>query len=209
MMQYFSTILDWYMANINYWTVTLLMSIESSFLPLPSEFVIPPAGWKAAQGEMNIFIIVLCAVTGSCIGASFNYCLALWLGKPIIYKLADTKLAHLMLINREAVQKAENYFIRYGKSATFIGRLVPAVRHLISIPAGLSKMNFRDFIIYTAFGSAIWNAILAVLGYFLYTQKELLNKYFQELWTICLVLGIIFIIYVLIKTFLFTKKRKQ
>ena len=167
-MEVFTDITDWYMSNINYVTVTLLMTVESSFIPFPSEIVVPPAGWKAARGELNIFLVILCGIAGSIIGAVFNYYLALKLGRPLVYRLADTKAAHMMLINSESVQKAENYFNKYGRISTFIGRLIPGIRQLISIPAGLVRMNMRDFIFFTALGSAIWNIVLAVLGCFLY-----------------------------------------
>ena len=138
---YFNSVIDWYMANINYFTITLLMTIESSFIPFPSEVVIPPAAWKAAQGELNVYLVVLCGILGSLLGAIFNYYFALLLGRKLVYSLADTKIAHLMLINRSSVEKSERYFLKYGNSSTFIGRLVPAVRQLISLPAGLSKMD--------------------------------------------------------------------
>ena len=114
-MEFFTDITDWYMSNINYVTVTLLMTVESSFIPFPSEIVVPPAGWKAARGELNIFLVILCGIAGSIIGAVFNYYLALKLGRPLVYRLADTKAAHMMLIDSESVQKAENYFNKFDK----------------------------------------------------------------------------------------------
>jgi membrane protein DedA with SNARE-associated domain len=196
----FSTIIDWYMANINYFTVTLLMAIESSFIPFPSEVVIPPAAWKAAQGELNVYLLVCCGISGSLIGAIFNYYVALLLGRKLIYSLADTKIAHLMLINEKSVEKSEHYFLKYGKSSTFIGRLVPAVRQLISVPAGLSRMNFKAFLFYTTLGSGIWIVTLAALGYCLYTQKELLKRCYQEVCWVLVVVGILFMIYLVWKT---------
>ena len=139
---------------------------------------IPPAAWKAAQGGMNIFLITLCGATGSVIGAMFNYTLARFLGRKVIYALASTKVAKLMMIKPESVEKAENYFLRYGNVSTFIGRLVPGIRHLISIPAGLAKMNIRNFMFFTFVGAAIWSSVLAALGYFLYSQKEMLEEYY-------------------------------
>jgi membrane protein DedA with SNARE-associated domain len=201
MSEWFSTIVAWYMAHINYGTVILMMSIESSFLPLPSEVVIPPAAWKAAEGAMNPFLIVLCGILGSLIGALFNYFFARTLGRVIIYRLADTKLAHLIMINKESVEKAEAYFIKFGNSATFIGRLVPGIRHLISIPAGLAKMKLTDFVFYTALGAGIWTAILTALGYLIYSQQELLEKYYAELSYALLGLGIVFIIYLIYRSY--------
>jgi len=206
MADFFAPVIDWYMSHINYFTVTLLMTIESSFIPFPSEIVIPPAAWKAANGELNIFLVTLCGIAGSLLGAIFNYFLALFLGRKIIYSLADTKIAHLLLINREGIQKAENYFIKYGNISTFIGRLVFAVRQLISIPAGLSGMKLKPFIFYTSLGSAIWSSILAALGYFLYSQKALLEKYYSILTNIFIVVGFLLVVWIVIKVFFIKRK---
>jgi membrane protein DedA with SNARE-associated domain len=195
----FSSVIDWYMGNINYFTITLLMAIESSFIPFPSEVVIPPAAWKAAQGDLNAGLVVLCGVMGSLLGAVFNYYFALFLGRKLVYSLADTKIAHLLLINRKSVEKSERYFLKYGNSSTFIGRLVPAVRQLISLPAGLSRMDIKAFVFYTALGSGTWTTILAALGYYLYTQKELLNRYYAEIWWILVAMGVLFLVYLVLK----------
>jgi len=197
---YFNSVIDWYMGNINYFTITLLMTIESSFIPFPSEVVIPPAAWKAAQGELNVYLVVLCGILGSLLGAIFNYYFALLLGRKLIYSLSETKIAHLMLINRQSVEKSERYFLKYGNLSTFVGRLVPAVRQLISLPAGLAKMNMKAFLFYTTLGSGIWTIILAALGYYLYTQKELLNRYYEEIWWVLVVVGVLFLAYLVVKT---------
>ncbi|HOF55727.1 MAG TPA: DedA family protein [Prolixibacteraceae bacterium] len=197
--QFFSTIIDWYMAHINYWTITLLMAIESSFIPFPSEVVIPPAAWKAAEGDLNVFLVVFFGTVGALIGALFNYCFALYLGRAIVYRFAESKVGRLMLLSRQGVEKAEAYFVRHGKSSTLIGRLVPAVRQLISLPAGLARMKLKDFILFTVIGSATWNIILAAMGYFLYTQKEILHRYYTELSWAMVVLGVMFIIYLVFK----------
>jgi membrane protein DedA with SNARE-associated domain len=162
---------------------------------------VPPAAWKAAQGDLNIFLVVLFSTIGCVLGALINYFLAKTLGRKIIYSLVDTKIAHMMFINRHSMEKSEKFFIKYGKSSTFIGRLVPGVRHLISIPAGISLMNLRDFILYTFIGSAIWNGILAALGYFLYTQQELLKQYYRDITIAVLILFVIFLIYLAAKIF--------
>jgi len=203
---WFSFMASWYMAHINYGTLVLMMAIESSFLPLPSEIVIPPAAWKAAQGLLNPFLIVLAGTVGSLIGAMFNYLLALTLGRPIIYRLAETRLAHMMMIDSKKVENAENYFLKYGKSSTFVGRLIPGIRHLISIPAGLSKMKVTDFILYTVLGAALWTSILTILGYSLYTQKDLLQKYYSELSYLLLALGVLFVVYLVYRGF---RKKKD
>ncbi|MCB8995572.1 MAG: DedA family protein [Bacteroidales bacterium] len=204
--EFFQTISAWYMAHINYGTITLLMAIESSFIPFPSEIIIPPAAWKAAQGELNVYLVFLFSTFGAMIGAIFNYYVALFFGRKIIYSLANTRLANIMLITPEGVEKAEDYFRKQGKISTFIGRLVPAIRQLISIPAGLSKMKLRDFIVYTMLGAMIWNAILTALGYFLYTQKDILEKYYHELSLAFMVLGLLFVVYLVYKAFSFKKK---
>jgi membrane protein DedA with SNARE-associated domain len=201
MLEFFQTITDWYMNNINYFTITVLMAIESSFIPFPSEIVIPPAAWKAAQGDLNIYLVVFFGTLGALIGAIFNYYIAYYLGRKLIYSFANTKLAHLLLIDAKGVEKSEKFFIKNGKISTFIGRLVPAIRQLISIPAGLAKMGLRDFLLYTTLGSLIWNVILALLGYFLYTQKELLDLYYKEVSITFLVLGVLVVIYLMYKAF--------
>ncbi len=203
----FRALADWYMANMNYGTITLLMAMESTFIPLPSEIVIPPAAWKAADPSsgLNLGLVIFFGTVGCVLGALFNYFLAYFLGRKIIYGLADSKYARLFLVKRESVEKAEAYFIKHGRSSTFIGRLVPGVRHLISIPAGLAKMNLKDFILFTFIGSAIWNSCLALLGYFFYTQKDRLNEYYKELSIAVLVVGVIFVIYLIIKA---RKKKK-
>jgi membrane protein DedA with SNARE-associated domain len=204
------TFIEWYMGNITYGTVALLMAVESSFIPFPSEVVVPPAAWKAAQGQMNVFAVVAAATAGALIGAIFNYCLALILGRPLMYRLADTKWAHMLLIKRESLEKAEAYFNKYGRSSTFIGRLVPAVRQLISLPAGISRMNLPTFLLFTMLGSGLWNVILAILGYFLYSQKEVLEKYYSALSLACLALGAAFVLYIILKSFVWkTKKAVQ
>ena len=165
------TVVDWYMANLNYFSVMLLMTVESSFIPFPSEVVVPFAAFKAAEGELNIFLVVLFSSLGAMLGAFINYYLALWLD-GLVYKFAESTLGKMCLLSREKVEYAEKYFVKHGKASTFIGRLVPAVRQLISIPAGLSRMRIRDFTVYTLAGASIWNIILAVIGYFMYSMKD-------------------------------------
>lgn len=196
MMEFFQTLFDWYMANMNYFTIALLMAIESTFIPLPSEVVIPFAAYKAAQGSLSIYGVVFFGTFGALSGSLFNYFVSRYLGRPLVYKFADTRFAHLLLVTSEKVQHAENYFVRNGKSSTFIGRLVPGIRHLISIPAGLAKMNLGDFVIYTSIGAGMWNIILAVVGYYAYSIKDQILHYIAY---ILLVLGVGFIIYLIVK----------
>ena len=159
--------IQWCLEHLNYWTITLLMTIESSFIPFPSEVVVPPAAYKAATGELNIWLVVFFSTLGAVFGALINYYLALWLGKPIVYKFANSRFGHMCLINQEKVETAEKFFNKHGVIATFIGRLVTVVRQLISIPAGLAKMHIGKFIAYTALGAGIWNSVLAALGWYL------------------------------------------
>ena len=200
----FSSLLDWYIQNMTYLAITILMAIESTFVPLPSELVLPPAAWKAAQGDMNLFLIILVASVGCVLGATFNYVLSRTLGRTIIYGLADSKAAKFFFINREKLQKAENYFVENGNTSTFVGRLVPGIRHLISIPAGLAKMDFKKFLFYTFTGSFLWNTILSLLGYFFGKNQEVLMAHFHQLKWVALGVGILFVLYLVL-----VKNRKK
>jgi membrane protein DedA with SNARE-associated domain len=205
-MELFRTLLDWYMANLNYFTIALLMLIESTFLPLPSEVVIPFASYKAAQGDLNIFGVILFGTLGALTGSLINYTLAYYLGRPIVYKFAESKAGKLFLLSKEKVEHAESYFIRNGKTSTFIGRLVPGIRHLISIPAGLAKMNLRSFMFYTFVGAGLWNIILAIIGYYIY---DLRDKIFPYLDNVLYIFGAIFIIYLVIRGIQRKRKGKR
>ena len=164
----------WVLENLNYWVVTLFMAIESSFIPFPSEVVVPPAAWKAmADDSLNIFLVIVFATIGADLGALVNYGLSRWLGRPIVYKFANSCLGHMCLIDEEKVKNAEEYFRRHGAASTFFGRLVPAVRQLISIPAGLSGMKIAPFLLYTTLGAGLWNTVLALMGYGIYRYTDL------------------------------------
>ena len=209
---------SWYSDHMNYGSIVALMTIESSFIPFPSEIVIPPAAYVASEEEstlhvtnsyfFNVVLIVLFGTIGAILGAIINYLLSMWLGRAIIYKFADSKLGHLCLLNREKVEKAEAYFNERGKISTFIGRLIPAVRQLISIPAGLSRMHFGSFLLYTFLGAFIWNSILALLGYIAGGNKELINEYSHELSVAILVLLGAVILYFVVKKVITLSKRK-
>ena len=201
---------SWYMDNMNYGTITLLMTVESSFIPFPSEVIVPPAAYKASQqgSDMNIILVVIFATIGALIGSFFNYFLALWLGRPIIHKFADSKLGRMCLLSSEKVQKAEDYFVKHGKSSTFIGRFIPGIRQLISLPAGLAKMPLLPFVIFTSLGAGIWNIILAVMGYLAHGQADLINKYSKEMAYAMLVLGVLFVLYLLYNGFIKKEKKK-
>ncbi|MCM1448994.1 MAG: DedA family protein [Clostridiales bacterium] len=178
-------IFNWFMDNASYLMVFWLMVVESSFIPFPSEVIVPPAAYLAtslmiadsATGtDMNIYMVVIVATLGAIVGAVINYLLSMWIGRPIIYAFADSRLGHACLLSREKVEHAEQYFDKHGAVSTFIGRLIPAVRQLISIPAGLARMNIAKFILYTGLGALVWNIILALLGWWLgmsYTRDEL------------------------------------
>lgn len=157
----------WCLGHLNYWTILLFMTIESSFVPFPSEVVVPPAAWLAANGHngLNIAGVVIVATVGACLGALINYGLAVLLGRPIVYAFARSRWGHICLINEEKVMQAEKYFDKHGAVSTFFGRLIPAVRQLISIPAGLARIKLSTFVLFTALGAGIWNLVLAIIGY--------------------------------------------
>ena len=200
---------SWYMEHINYGTITLLMTIESSFIPFPSEVVVPPAAYKASQedSDLNIIFVVIFATIGAMICALINYYLALWLGRPIIYKFADSRLGKMCLLSSEKVQKAEDYFVKHGNMSTFVGRLITGIRQLISIPAGLARMSLLPFVFYTALGAGIWNILLAVTGYIAHGQADLIDRYSKEVSYILLGLGALFIFYLFYSGFI--KKNKK
>lgn len=197
--------IQWCIENLNYWTVTILMMIESSFIPFPSEVVVPPAAYMAAAGELNIYLVVLFATIGADMGAIINYYLARWIGRPLVYRFADSRIGHMCLLDGKKVDTAEKYFARHGAISTFIGRLVPAVRQLISIPAGLARMKFTTFIFYTTLGAGIWNAILAVIGYSLHSvvpSEELMEhveRYSHEIGYVFLALAAMIVIFLVYK----------
>lgn len=201
--------IQWCLDHLNYWTITLLMAIESSFIPFPSEVVVPPAAYKAAVGdELNVYLVVLFATIGANIGALINYFLAYWLGRPIVYKFANSRFGHMCLIDEAKVQHAEMYFDKHGALSTFIGRLIPAVRQLISIPAGLARMKLSTFLLYTTLGAGIWNAILATIGYYLSTvpgietEEQLLAKvteYSHELGYVFIAVGVFVVAFLIYK----------
>lgn len=160
-------LIQWVLEHLSYWVIVVFMAIESSFIPFPSEVIVPPAAWLAAAGgDLNIVLVVASATLGAVIGALVNYGLALWLGRPIVYAFAGSRLGHMCLIDAQKVETAEQFFDRHGAVSTFVGRLIPAVRQLISIPAGLARMGLPRFILFTTLGAGIWNTVLAALGYY-------------------------------------------
>lgn len=196
------SLIDFVLFNLNYWWVFVFMTIESSFIPFPSEVVVPPAAFLSMTPDspMNILLVVLVATLGADMGALINYYLAKCLGRPIVYKFADSRIGHMCLIDRAKVEHAEAYFREHGAASTFFGRLIPAVRQLISIPAGLAGMPLRSFLLYTTLGAGIWNSVLALLGYIIYriypassTQQvaDLAKGYSHEIGYVILALAVV------------------
>lgn len=196
------SLIDFVLFNLNYWWMFVFMTIESSFIPFPSEVVVPPAAFLSMTPDspMNILLVVLVATLGADMGALINYYLAKWLGRPIVYKFADSRIGHMCLIDRAKVEHAEAYFREHGAASTFFGRLIPAVRQLISIPAGLAGMPLRSFLLYTTLGAGIWNSVLALLGYIIYriypassTQQvaDLAKGYSHEIGYVILALAVV------------------
>lgn len=208
----------WFVENANYLFVFVFMLIESSFIPFPSEVVVPPAAYLACANPdsgMNVYMVVVMATAGALCGAFVNYYLSLWIGRPLVYRFADSRFGHACLIDRAKVEKAERYFDCHGAVSTFVGRLIPAIRQLISIPAGLARMNVGVFAIFTALGALVWNAILAVLGYWLslhvslpqlFEKVEEYNRYLT--WGGYALLAIC-VVYICVKAFSRRRQPKQ
>ena len=167
------------LSNLNYYTVFLLMLMESTVLPVPSELVVAPAAFNAAEGDYSFWLIILLATLGADCGATINYLAGYYLGRPIIYAFANSKWGKMCLLNQQKVEQAEKYFDNHGAVATITGRLVPGIRHLISIPAGLAKMNYWRFLLFTTIGAGAWNIILGAMGWYMHsfvTRSELNDK---------------------------------
>ena len=164
----------WILDNLNYWVVTLFMAIESSFIPFPSEVVVPPAAWKAMDPDsgMSFILVIVFATIGADLGALINYYLAKWVGRPIIYSFADSRIGHMCLIDRKKVEVAEEFFRKHGAASTIFGRLVPAVRQRSSIPAGLAGLHVGKFLLYTTIGAGVWNTVLATIGWGIYEYTD-------------------------------------
>ena len=186
------------------------MAIESSFIPFPSEVVVPPAAWKAMDPDsgMSFILVIVFATIGANIGAFINYYLAKWVGRPIIYHFADSRIGHMCLIDRQKVEVAEEFFRKHGAASTIFGRLVPAVRQLISIPAGLAGMHVGKFLLYTTIGAGIWNTVLATIGWGIYqytdykTTQDVYHqalKYSHELGYIILALAVVIVAFLVYK----------
>ena len=203
-----SEFFQWFVENANYLFVFIFMTIESSFIPFPSEVVVPPAAYLACTGtDMNFGLVIVFATLGALTGAFINYYLALWIGRPIVYRFANSRFGHACLIDQAKVEKAEAYFEKKGAISTFVGRLIPAVRQLISIPAGLARMNIGVFALFTTLGAGIWNIVLAGLGYWLslhVSREELfdaIEKYNSYLTYAGYTIGVFCVAYILWNAF--------
>lgn len=192
------------LGNLNYGTVFFLMLLESTVIPVPSELVVAPAAYHAAAGNLDILLVILFSTLGADFGATINYVAGYYLGRPIIYRFANSKLGHMCLLNQEKVEHSERYFDNHGMVATVTGRLIPGIRHLISIPAGLAKMNYWRFLLYTTVGAGVWNCILAALGWYLHTivpEEQLHDKILEYgeyiKWIIIGIVGIAVVFFVI------------
>ncbi len=200
------------LGNLNYGTVFFLMMLESTVIPVPSELVVSPAAYHAAGGNLNIWLVILFSTLGADLGATINYVVAYFVGRPVVYKFANSKLGHLCLLNQQKVEKSEKYFYDHGMVATITGRLIPGIRHLISIPAGLAKMPYLWFLLYTTLGAGVWNCILAALGWYLHAivPESQLNDKIMEYgdyikWTI-IALVLVAVAYFAVKHYIKKKK---
>ena len=201
------------LGNLNYGTVFFLMMLESTVIPVPSELVVSPAAYHAAAGNLDIFLVILFATLGADLGATINYVAGYYLGRPIIYRFANSRWGHMCMLNQAKVEKSEKYFDDHGMVATITGRLIPGIRHLISIPAGLAKMKYWQFILYTTLGAGVWNCILAALGWWLHTfvpEEQLDDKimeYGEYIKFTILILLAVALLYFMAKWFIKRQKR--
>ena len=197
------------LGNLNYGTILFLMLLESTVVPVPSEFVVTPAAYHAASGQLDVWLVILFATIGADLGASINYFVALYVGRPVIYKFANSKWGKMCLLNQEKVEKSERYFDDHGIVATLTGRLIPGIRHLISIPAGLARMHYGKFLLYTTIGAGCWHAILAGLGTIVPEDQlnDKISEYAEYIKLIIIALVIAAIAYFAVTTWVKKKKK--
>ncbi|GAB6280669.1 MAG: DedA family protein [Thermovirga sp.] len=192
-----SGIVSWIVATIGklgYTGIVALMFLESSFFPFPSEVVVPPAGYLASQGQMNLSLVILAGIVGSILGAVFNYLISLTFGRPFFKRFGK-----YFFVSEKSLDKADEFFAKHGHISTFIGRLLPGIRQLISLPAGLARMNIPLFLFFTTLGSGIWVVILAVVGYWVGNNQELVTRYMHQVTLVsiaaCTILAVGYVIY--------------
>ena len=192
--------ISWILATVHDWGypgIFIMMMLESTVLPVPSELVLIPAGYLAHQGQMNFWLIILASTIGSVVGASINYAFALWVGRPFLQRWG-----RYFFVRPELLDKTDAFFIKHGAVSTFTGRLIPGIRHLISLPAGLTRMNLGKFVFYTALGAGLWSVVLTVFGYFLGGNQALIreNQHF-------ITLGVIAFVAIIIGGYVWWQKR--
>ncbi len=189
-----------YIGDMGYWGIFLLMFLESTFFPFPSEIIMIPAGYLAYKGEMNVYAVVLVGILGSVGGALFNYYLAMHFGRKFILKYGK-----YFFIKEETLDKLEAFFVKHGELSTFNGRLIPGIRQLISLPAGLARMNVAKFSLYSALGAGIWVIVLVALGYVLGSNEELISEYLKTATVIALISVVFITIFYVVRH----KRRKE
>jgi len=208
-----ASLLHWYDANMNYLAVGALMTLESSFIPFPSEVVIPPAVYVACNpesaGGMQAWLVVLAGTLGALLGAIINYLLSMWLGRPIIYAFARGRLGRMLQLSEEKLERAERYFNDHGVVSTLVGRFIPVIRQLISIPAGLARMNMLSFAFFTTLGALAWNCILALLGWLAYQAADptVIEQYSRQLSVIIVAVFVAVVAFLVVRYMI--KRRKK
>ncbi len=201
-MEILHTITTWIVQTVGHWGypgIVIMMFLESSFFPFPSEVVVPPAGYLAARGEMSLIMVILAATGGSLLGALFNYWLAVLWGRPFF-----EKYGRYVFVSKESLDKADRFFAEHGHISTFIGRLLPGIRQYISLPAGITRMNLPLFAAFTGLGAGLWVIVLALVGYYIGNNQELVQHYLHQI-----LLGIGLFAVVLVAGYVFLKRRSQ
>jgi len=161
--------------DLGYPGIVVLMAVESSMLPLPSELVMPPAGYLVAKGEMDFAVVLACGVLGSLLGSLANYGLARWLGRAFFLRLG-----RYVLITEKGLDRSERYFAAHGEISVFMGRMLPVVRHLISIPAGIARMRLNQFVLFTGLGALVWCTILTWIGWFIGSREDVILEVLDQ-----------------------------
>ena len=201
-MEILHAITTWIVQTVGHWGypgIIIMMFLESSFFPFPSEVVVPPAGYLAARGEMSLILVILAATGGSLLGALFNYWLAVMWGRPFF-----EKYGRYVFVSKDSLDKADRFFAEHGHISTFIGRLLPGIRQYISLPAGITRMNLPLFAAFTGLGAGLWVIVLALVGYYIGNNQELVQHYLHQI-----LIGIGLFAVVLVAGYVFLKRRSQ